>query len=152
MCVQLSGFRFLFYKISNQFLRTLQASFVQKEVAQERKLHKAPLCKGSSRAAGEGLSYYHFAGYTNRQYVQTIPPTRLRRATSFCTKEAFKVWWSFRRSTPLCWGEAQAFREQTIPQSLSRQFPLHKGAFLLVSCDIVPFFLTQVCIDYADKI
>jgi len=28
---------------------------------------KAPLCKGSSRAAGEGLSFYLFAGIINRK-------------------------------------------------------------------------------------
>ncbi len=65
---------------------------------------KAPLCKGGCRKATEGLLYYHFAGSSNRQYVQTIPPTRLRRATSLYTRGAYEGNGSLRRATSFCWG------------------------------------------------
>jgi len=83
------------------------SSFVERGIPVKYKIKGFPRQRELSPSVTtvtEGLLYVHFEESMNQSFTQTIPPPRLRRATSFCTKEAFKVWWSFRRSTPFFWG------------------------------------------------
>ena len=68
-------------------------------------LHRAPLCKGSwlRGAETEGLFLLSFWIINKSAVLQTIPPTRFQRATSLCTREAYKVKRRLQRVTFFDW-------------------------------------------------
>jgi len=61
------------------------------KLSRSKKIKKAPLCKGSwlRVAETEGLFYYHFVGFADRQYYSHNPSEFCcAKPTSLCTREA----------------------------------------------------------------
>ncbi len=85
---------------------------------------RLPCAKGAPAERVRDCFYYHFAGSFNRQYVYTIPPTRLRRATSLYTREAF----DWRRANVMLLPFAQ--RGFSLARAYGVPLPLAQGGFL----------------------